>query len=390
VAAIRAFLLAALIALLVQRQASAGTSLDLVFNSLYQSGKDGKQVYDGSGDQSLTLFEPVLYIDARVDHDTAFFGSVVFDAFSSASAKAFDSGTGASRAGGGGGGEDEDEGGEDDLFGGWQTRVGGDAGYTTRTGAWAFTPTAGISHELSYNSVHGGLNVQRFFAEDNFVLSAGAFHFADEAKPWDIAAGRFAGFKPKTTNSANFSATQLLSEQDIILAGLSYTGQSGFLEGTRNTVSTGTVTQRASERLPGLREKWTVNARYVRSLAETVAFHLDYRYYTDSWDIRAHTWEPSLALSFAEEAGAWRFFYRRYSQTAARYYADSFPVMKPFMTSDSDLARFTANEGGVQLVYAPEAESGKTAWEYGGTALYYRRSDGLAAAVLQATLGAKF
>ncbi|MDA8132186.1 MAG: DUF3570 domain-containing protein [Elusimicrobia bacterium] len=387
-AAIRKLALAAVLALCLEKAASASTDMEFVVNSMYQSGKGGKQVYDGSGDQSLTLYEPVLYINSQIDHDTSVFGSAVFDVLSSASAKAFDSGTGASR-GGTGGGEDGEGGGEG-LLQGWQTRVGAEAGYSKRKGSWVFTPTAGGSHELSYNSLHGGLNVQKFLAEENFVLSAGLFHYSDEANPWDIQKGKFAGFQSKTTNSANASATQILDERSIALAGISFTRQNGFLEGTRNTVSTGTVTQRASEQLPDAREKWTANVRYVRSLSGKLAFHLDYRYYTDTWNIRAHTWEPSLAWSFSDEAGTIKLGYRRYSQTAARYYAGSFPVMKTYMTSDSDLAKFSADEVSAQLAYAPEGEPGRTAWEYGGTLLYYKRSDGLSVAVAQASLTAKF
>jgi hypothetical protein len=390
VAAIRTFLLAFIFLFFLERYAQAKMDLDLVVNSLYQSGKGGKQVYDGKGDQSLTLYEPVLYINSQIDSNTSVFGSLVFDALSSASAQTFDSETGASKGSLGAGGEEGDDGEGNSLLPGWQTRVGAELGYAKKTGTWAFTPTAGISHELSYNSLHGGLNVQKFFAEDNFVLSAGVFHFSDEANPWDLALHKFAGFKKKSTNSVNASATQLLSAKDIVLAGISYTGQSGFLEGTRNTVSTGTVTERASEQLPGTRGKWTANTRYVRSLGESSAFHLDYRYYTDSWSIRSHTWEPSLAFSFAEEAGTWRLFYRRYSQTAAKYYADSFAGIVPYMTSDSDLAKFTANEVGAQFAYAPEVGAGETLWEYGGTAMYYKRSNDLSAVVLQATISAKF
>ena len=204
---VRKYLLAFFFLVHLERSAMAKMDLDLVVNSLYQSGRGGKQVYDGSGDQSLTLIEPVLYLNSQIDHNTSVFGSLVFDALSSASAKAFDSGTGASKgAGGGGGGEDgEGGGGGDSLMPGWQTRVGAEAGYSKKTGTWLFTPTAGFSHELSYNSLHGGMNVQKFLAEDNFVLSAGLFHFSDEANPWDIQKRKFAGFKAKTTNSINFT-----------------------------------------------------------------------------------------------------------------------------------------------------------------------------------------
>ena len=44
----------------------------------------------------------------------------------------------------------------------------------------------------------------------------------------------------------------------------------------------------------------------------------------------------------------------------------------------------------MQLAYAPEVEAGETLWEYGGTALYYKRSNDLSALVFQLTLSAKF
>jgi len=393
VAAIRRLLFTLALAASFERAALAKTNMDFVVNSMYQSGHGGKQVFDGAGDQSLTLFEPVLYIDSKIDQNTDVFGSVVFDALTSASAKAFDSGTGASGGSSGSGGEEGDGGeGGGGLLPGWQTRFGLDVGVSKRKGSWVFTPTAGYSKELSYRSLHGGFNVQKFFAEDNFVVSAGAFHFADAADPWDVSAGKFTGFKAKTTNSANVSVSQLLSANDLVLGGISYTRQGGFLEGTRNTVSTGTVTERANEVLPQGRDKFTANTRYVRSLGENLALHLDYRYYTDSWDIRAHTFEPSLAMAFSEEKGVFSVHYRWYSQTATKYYADSFAgVRNRSMTSDSDLAKFSANEVGAGFSYSPErAEDSSTDWSWGGTAVYYRRSNDLQALILQLSAGARF
>jgi len=383
VAAIRRFLFTLSLALCLARSAYAKTNMELIVNSVYQSGNGGKQAFDGTGDQALTLYEPVLYINSQLDHNTSVFGSAVFDTFTSASGKAFDSDTGASEAAGRGG---------LNLIRGWQTRAGFDAGVSKRYGGWQLTPTAGYSSELSYKSVHGGLNAQRFFAEDNFVASAGFFHYADEAKPWDVAAAKVTGFKPKTTNSLNASVTQILNAREIVLAGISYTRQGGFLEGTRNTVSTGTLTERANEVLPQRRDKFSANARYVRGLREDLAFHLDYRYYADSWEIRAHTLEPSLAASFSDEKGLLRVHYRRYSQTAAEYYrAGSYAGIQPVMTSDSDLDKFTADEGGLQLSYAPEGGEGDLAeWTWGGSAVYYKRSNDLKAVILQFSVAAKF
>ncbi len=393
-AAIRKLLFTLALLVCFERAAVSKLSTEFAVNSMYQSGHGGKQVYDGSGNQSIDLYEPVLYINSQIDHNTSVFGTAVFDALSSASAKAFDSGTGASGGRKSSGGEDDEGegGGGGGLIQGWQTRIGLDGGYSKKVGTWAFTPTAGYSSELSYRSLHCGLNVQKFLAEDNFVLSAGVFHFSDAANQWSLVKNGFEGFKSKTTNSVNVSATQLLSQNDIILGGISYTRQSGFLGGTRNTVSTGPVTSdRANEILPQGRDKFTANTRYVRSLGQNLAFHLDYRYYTDSWNIRAHTWEPSLAMSFTDEKGVFRVLYRRYSQTAAKYYAAGFSGARGVRTSDSDLAGFTANEGGAQFSYAFEpGEEGGIDWSWGGTAIYYKRSNDLQALIFQLALNAKF
>ena len=96
-------------------------------------------------------------------------------------------------------------------------------------------------------------------------------------------------------------------------------------------------------------------------------------------------------MAFSEEKGVLRLLYRRYSQTAAKYYHPSFSGVQGRMTSDSDLARFTANEAGIQFSYAPEpGEEGGKEWSWSGTALYYKRSNDLQALVFQVALSEKF
>jgi hypothetical protein len=87
-----------------------------------------------------------------------------------------------------------------------------------------------------------------------------------------------------------------------------------------------------------------------------------------------------------------RVHYRRYGQTRAKYYyGGSYAGIQPVMTSDSDLARFTADEGGVQFTYTSEAGEGDRAeWSWGGGAVCYKRSNNLKAVILQFSAAAKF
>jgi len=60
------------------------------------------------------------------------------------------------------------------------------------------------------------------------------------------------------------------------------------------------------------------------------------------------------------------------------------------MTSDSDLAKFTAHEFGVQGSYVWDLGKAVDALEFGGSALYYGRSNGLKAYIFQLNFGVQF
>ncbi len=110
--------------LLLEKMALATTKFELMNNFMYQSGKGGKQVIDGSGDQQLNIVEPVFYLESDISKNTHLFGSALVDLWSSASEAIFDSTTGASgRALG-----DEER--------VWQERIGFDLGVSQKIKTW--------------------------------------------------------------------------------------------------------------------------------------------------------------------------------------------------------------------------------------------------------------
>jgi hypothetical protein len=390
---IRILLFSLLILALLETPAFCESSVELVVNALFQEGFGGKQVYDGSGDQHLELYEPMLFVSTQLTPETQMWFQGVYDTLTSASARAFDTGTGASGAavgGGGGEGEGEDDEGAPGGSGGevWEERYGLDLGVSQKLSTWVLGASAGYSSQLTYRSRHGGLNVTKGFADDNFILSLGMFYFGDEEKNYDLALVQFTDWIPRITRSVNFSASQLLGPADLVLAGVSYTRQTGILTSNRNTVEV--PTGRIMEVLPDLRDKWTGTLRYVHGLSPWLAFHFDYRYYVDSWALTAHAWEPSLAFGSDDETDLVRLVYRFYLQNAVQYYQDAFPVPAAFMTQDSDLAAFAANEVRVHYSHRLEGTGALQGLELGGTALYYRRTNDLRAWVLQAGISGTF
>lgn len=78
--------------------------------------------------------------------------------------------------------------------------------------------------------------------------------------------------------------------------------------------------------------------------------YLRYRYFWDTWSIRARTLELGYARRFDER---WlvepRF--RHYTQSAASFYADNFTTQMTFMARDRELSDFSNNALGVRASY---------------------------------------
>jgi hypothetical protein len=396
VAAIRSLCFILLLLFLLESRSLAESSMELVGNVLLQEGHGGKQVYDGSGDQQLTLFEPTWFIDTQLSPETSLHGSVVYDTWTSASERIFDTSTGASGGGltgtgGGGDGEDEEDDGEDQGGGGgtkYESRGGFDLGVSHKMGTWVVSPSLGYSSESDYVSQHGGIGLQKSFAEDNFTLAAGYFYYGDRVNVFDLAALKFTGWTPRITQSATLSASQILGPLDVILLGTSFTRQAGYLSGNRNTVAFAGA--RSSEVLPDLRNKITGTARWVHGFTPELALHLDYRYYQDDWNLRSHTVEPSLAVSWNEDAELLRLAYRYYRQNAVRYFAGSFSSLPQFRTQDSDLEDFYAQEVRLHFSHRWDVEGWFQELALGATALYYTRSNDLRAVLLQLGISGVF
>jgi hypothetical protein len=106
------------------------------------------------------------------------------------------------------------------------------------------------------------------------------------------------------------------------------------------------------ERYPRTR---TGNALALRGrwyLPYRAAIEGDYRFYTDTWDIRGQTAEVAYTHPLNEE---WTFdvHYRFYTQNSADFYSDLFPRenFQNFLARDKELASMTSNTLGFGVAY---------------------------------------
>jgi len=304
----------------------------LLLNFYDQDSKGGHQVFDGSKEEGVTVFQPMLFVSHQIDETTNIAGNFTLDAWSAESDTIVDGKTGESGAGIGG-----------------QSRVSGNFSYSKESDSGTWTPRLGFSSEYDYKSFNAGLNWSKPFAQDNFVLNISAQYFKDQTRLFNYTSEMTGPWEDKNVYSIDISATQMLTRNSIVLFGTSYISQSGALESIRNTVAFNG--SRATEELPEDRTRHAYYSQYIYSFNDEVAFSQKYRFYNDDWDLTSHTFESSLRMFVQEEDGFFDFTYRYYDQDQTKYYTEQYNGVDSYRTSDSDLASFKSHRFGVHYSY---------------------------------------
>ena len=168
-------------------------------------------------------------------------------------------------------------------------------------------------------------------------------------------------------------------------------GQNGFLSLPFHRVyfSNGKDT---IERLPSSRFKLPLGFRANYFLGDNIILRSYYRYYADSWGIRANTANLEVVYKISPFFSI-SPFYRYYQQTAARYfspYEEASPT-EQYFTSNYEYAKFTSQFFGVGFRIAPPA--GVFGWQglheleirYG----HYAQNTDLMSDVISLSLGFK-
>ncbi len=145
--------------------------------------------------------------------------------------------------------------------------------------------------------------------------------------------------------ATNLSVTQILNKNALVVAGIGFTRNTGYLANPYKAVTTVFVdpTQKITspsslltgtslsllEKRPQERDQWTGNLSYVQHIdAMDSALHFDYRVFSDDWGITSHTFEFDWVQPVFD---TWTVtpLIRYYSQTAADFYT---PYVVSFQT----------------------------------------------------------
>lgn len=160
--------------------------------------------------------------------------------------------------------------------------------------------------------------------------------------------------------------------------------QTGLLATTFHRIYFFDAQQTVIEKLPYQRLKLPIGVRWNYFATRHLVLRTYYRFYTDSWNLSAHTVEIEPVIKTSPFFSFFPF-YRYYVQNAAFWFNPyaQHSVQQDFYTSDYDLSGFTAHKFGIGFNWHPlngfsrHSRYGWKSWEMSLGS--YLRSDGLQA-----------
>ncbi|GLR12030.1 hypothetical protein GCM10007907_08200 [Chitinimonas prasina] len=201
------------------------------------------------------------------------------------------------------------------------------------------------SDEDDYRSRGAGLDVQWLSEDQNTTLVAGLGSSSDHISATDRPLIQ----QRRHGKEAMLGLTQVLSPVAIVQSNLTYSRGHGYFSDS----------YKALDRRPDSRHQLAWLTRYRHYLpALQAAVHLDYRYYRDSWGVRAHSLETSWYQPVGER---WLLqpSLRYHSQGAARFYSDRFPPARfnTLYSADSRLGALGAVTVGLKASWHYSAQT---------------------------------
>lgn len=250
------------------------------------------------------------------------------------------------------------------------------AGYAHQLAGWKLGGDLKYSTEPDYKSFYIGGRAEAELAQKNTILGLGGGLGYDQ-----VSGGPGSGLqqlmllcKPGavetpecdlSTYSVYASASQIVSRTAVVAISADFAALRGYLSNPYRSAIVGEATSVGTirERHPRDRERVAVAASgryYVRKTDTTLAG--SYRFYYDSWKIRAHTPELRVIQQLGRSADA-TARYRFYNQTKkAFFYEERYPMEQEFLSDDVKLSKFTT--------HTVEAKLGVLGEQFGLTGLW--------------------
>lgn len=181
----------------------------------------------------------------------------------------------------------------------------------------------------------------------------GAPEFADTARHWQYRLG----------------ATQILTPRWIMSANLEALADDGFLASPYRVARV--FGAAVPERDPRTRSARAAKLRVIGDLGARNAVHGEYRYFWDTWAIKAHTTEFGYSRYFGDPWLADAYL-RYYTQRHALFYSDNATSETTYISRNRQLSTFNSVTLGAKLAYTVQKIPGRYEVKVNGAYEYVR------------------
>jgi hypothetical protein len=192
---------------------------------------------------------------------------------------------------------------------------------------------SGYSVDLS-QEVFGGMTTisMGFSRASDVVGKKNSPEFSDRTRHWQYRAG----------------VTQLLTTRWLASLNFEAISDDGYLGSPYRVARVFGAT--VPERNPRTRTSRAIKLSAVGDIGERQAVHGEYRYFFDTWDIKAHTLEGGYSRYFGPDWLA-DGFVRYYTQSAALFYADNATGESLYLSRNRQLSTYDTLGFGAKLTY---------------------------------------
>ena len=244
-----------------------------------------------------------------------------------------------------------------------RTEYGFGAEYVYRDST--ITLATSSSHEPDYTADSTSLDVSQevfggmttvslgFTRGADKVGKHGAPEFADTARHWQYRLG----------------ATQILTPRWIMSANLEALADDGFLASPYRVARV--FGAAVPERDPRTRSARAAKLRVIGDLGARNAVHGEYRYFWDTWAIKAHTTEFGYSRYFGDPWLADAYL-RHYTQRHALFYSDNATAETTYVSRNRQLSTFNSVTLGAKLAYTVQKIPGRYEVKVNGAYEYVR------------------
>lgn len=155
-------------------------------------------------------------------------------------------------------------------------------------------------------------------------------------------------------NQYSFGLTQIITSSMLMSVGYELIADSGYLQNPYRGIRLGGPTTpfvNADEVYPRTRKSHAASLAALKYLPSRSSIRATYRYFWDTWDIRADTFEVGYSKYLFGDKLTLDGHLRYYQQDQASFYADYFLVEQEYMARDKELSSFSSNSIGVRGSY---------------------------------------